>query len=133
MLTPPEPSRRRRIRTAAAPAAIGPYSQAVLVGGTLYVSGQIGQDPETGHLVEGDVQDETAQILDNIGAVLQEAGMGFQHVVQVSVFVRDMDDYASINEVYGRYFGGALPAREAVEVGKLPRGARLEISCIAVL
>ena len=132
-MTPPEPSRRRRIRTAAAPAAIGPYSQGVLVGGTLYVSGQIGQDPETGQLVEGDIQDETAQILDNIGGVLREAGMDFQHVVQVSVFVRDMDDYASLNEVYARYFGGALPAREVMEVGKLPRGACVELSCIAVL
>ena len=131
-MTPPDPSRRRRIRTAGAPAAIGPYSQGVLVGGTLYVSGQIGQDPETGHLIEGDIQDETAQILDNIGAVLREAGMDYKHVVQVSVFVRDMDDYASINEVYSRYFGGALPAREAIEVGKLPRGACVEISCIAV-
>ena len=131
-MTPPDPSRRRRIRTAGAPAAIGPYRQGVLVGGTLYVSGQIGQDPETGHLIEGDIQDETAQILDNIGAVLREAGMDYKHVVQVSVFVRDMDDYASINEVYSRYFGGALPAREAIEVGKLPRGACVEISCIAV-
>lgn len=132
-MTPPEPSRRRRIRTSNAPAAIGPYSQGVLVNGTLYVSGQIGQDPETGQLIEGDIQDETAQILDNFGAVLLEAGMDYQHVVQVSVFVRDMDDYASLNEVYSRYFGGALPAREVMEVGKLPRGASVEMSCIAVL
>ena len=131
-MTPPDPSRRRRIRTDKAPAAIGPYSQGVLVGGTLYVSGQIGQNPETGEMVSGDIQDEAAQVLDNIGAVLHEAGMGFKHVVQVSLFLGKMDDYAPVNEVYSRYFGGALPAREALEAGTLPRGARLEISCIAV-
>ena len=128
----PDPSRRRRIRTDKAPAAIGPYSQGVLVGGTLYVSGQIGQNPETGEMVSGDIQDEAAQVLENIGAVLAEAGMDFKHVVQVSLFLGKMDDYAPVNEVYARYFGSALPAREALEAGTLPRGARIEISCIAV-
>ena len=131
-MPPPPPSRRERIEASGVPAAIGPYAQGLLVGDTLYVSGQIGLDPATGEMVEGDVQDETAQILDNVGAVLRGAEMDFAHVVQVSLFLRDMDDYAMVNEVYARYFSGATPAREAVEVGKLPRGACVEISCIAV-
>jgi 2-iminobutanoate/2-iminopropanoate deaminase len=126
------PTRRERIKTPDAPAAIGPYCQGLLVGDTLYVSGQIALDPQTGELVEGDVQDETAQILDNVGSVLRAADMDFAHVVQVTLFLRDMDDYAPVNEVYARYFSGATPAREALEVGKLPREARVEISCIAV-
>jgi 2-iminobutanoate/2-iminopropanoate deaminase len=126
------PTRRERIKTPDAPAAIGPYCQGLLIGDTLYVSGQIALDPHTGELVEGDVQDETAQILDNVGAVLRAADMDFAHVVQVTLFLRDMDDYAPVNEVYARYFSGATPAREALEVGKLPREARVEISCIAV-
>ncbi len=126
------PTRRERIKTPDAPAAIGPYCQGLLVGDTLYVSGQIALDPQTGEMVEGDVQDETAQILDNVGAVLRAADMDFAHVVQVTLFLREMDDYAPVNEVYARYFSGATPAREALEVGKLPREARVEISCIAV-
>ena len=128
----PPPSRRERIQTSGAPSAIGPYAQGLLVGDTLYVSGQIALDPKTGEMVEGDVQDETARILDNVGAVLRAADMDFAHVVQVSLFLRDMDDYAMVNEVYARYFSGATPAREALEVGKLPREACVEISCIAV-
>ena len=130
MPTPP-PSRRERIQTPGAPSSIGPYAQGILAGDTLYVSGQIALDPETGEMVEGDVQDETARILDNVGAVLRAADMDFAHVVQATLFLRDMDDYAMVNEVYARYFSGATPAREALEVGKLPRGARVEISCIA--
>ena len=131
MPTPP-PSRRERIHAPGAPSAIGPYAQGLLVGDTLYVSGQIALDPETGEKIEGDVQDETAQALDNVGAVLRAADMDFAHVVQVTLFLRDMDDYAMANEVYARYFSGATPAREALEVGKLPRGACVEVSCIAV-
>ncbi|OZC03401.1 Rid family detoxifying hydrolase [Rubricoccus marinus] len=131
-MTPRPPSPRRRINAAGAPAAIGPYCQGLLVGETLYVSGQIAMDPESGEKIEGDIQEETAQVLDNIAAVLREAQMDFAHVVQVTVFLRDMDDYALMNEVYSRYFSGATPAREALEVGKLPRDAQVEISCIAV-
>jgi len=98
----------------------------------LYVSGQIAMDPQTGEKIEGDIQEETARVLDNIAAVLREAQLDFAHVVQVTVFLRDMDDYALMNEVYSRYFSGATPAREALEVGKLPRNAQVEISCIAV-
>ena len=126
------PTRRERIYAPGAPAAIGPYCHGVLVGDTLYCSGQIALDPATGELIEGDIQDETSRTLDNLGAVLAAADMGFQHVVQVSVFVRDMDDYADVNEIYADYFSEAQPAREAMEVGTLPRGARVEISCIAV-
>ena len=131
-MTPHPPSRRQRIKSPDAPPAIGPYCQGLLVGDTLYVSGQIALDPKTGDLIPGDVQDETAQILDNIGAVLRAGDMDFAHAVQVTLFLTDMDDYAMVNEVYARYFSGATPAREALEVGKLPRGARVEISCIAV-
>ena len=131
-MTIPPPSRREHIHAAGAPAAIGPYCHGVLVGDTLYCSGQIALDPGTGELVEGDIQDETVRTLDNVGAVLHAAGMDFEHVVQVTVFLRDMDDYAPVNEVYARYFSQAPPAREALEVGTLPRGARVEVSCIAV-
>ena len=131
-MTTQPPSRRERIKTPDAPAAIGPYCQGLLVGDTLYVSGQIALDPATGEKVEGDVEEETSQILANIGAVLRAADMDFAHVVQVTLFLRDMDDYAVVNEVYARYFSGATPAREALEVGKLPREACVEISCIAV-
>lgn len=131
-MTTQPPSRRERIKTPDAPAAIGPYCQGLLVGDTLYVSGQIALDPSTGEMVEGDVEEETSQILDNVGAVLRAADMDFAHVVQVTLFLRDMDDYAVVNEVYARYFSGATPAREALEVGKLPREASVEISCIAV-
>ena len=131
-MTPRPPSPRQRIHAPDAPPAIGPYCQGVLVGETLYISGQIALDAKTGNLIEGDIQDETAQVLDNIAAVLRAAHMDFEHVVQVTVFLRDMDDYALVNEVYARYFSEATPAREALEVGKLPRGACVEISCIAV-
>lgn len=131
-MTPRPPSHRQRIKTPGAPMPIGPYCSGLLVGDTLYCSGQIGLDPETNEMVEGDVQDETARILDNIGSVLRAADMDFEHVVQVTLFLRDMDDYAPVNEVYARYFSGTTPAREALEVGKLPREASVEISCIAV-
>lgn len=131
-MTPRPPSRRERISTPDAPSAIGPYCQGLLVGDTLYCSGQIALDPATGEMVNGDIEEETAQVLDNLGAVLRAAGMDFTHVVQVTVYLRDMDDYAPVNEVYARYFSEAPPAREAIEVGKLPRGAKVELSCVAV-
>ena len=131
-MTPQPPSHRQRIKSPGAPMPIGPYCSGLLVGDTLYCSGQIAMDPVSGEMIEGDVQDETARVLDNIGAVLRAADMDFEHVVQVSLFLRDMDDYAMVNEVYARYFSGTTPAREALEVGKLPRDASIEISCIAV-
>lgn len=125
-------TKRTRIRTSHAPAAIGPYSQAVLAGDTLYCSGQIGIDPSTTHVVESSIEDETDQVLTNLGAVLNAASMTFANVVKCTVFVVDMNDYAVINDVYARYFSEEPPARETVEVSGLPRGVRVEISCIAV-
>lgn len=128
----PPPSRRERIHPVGAPAAIGPYSQGVLVGETLYVSGQIALDPATGALISGDIQEEATRVLDNIEAVLRTADMDFPHVVQATVYLSDVADYAPVNEVYARYFSAAPPARETITIGALPRGARVQISCIAV-
>jgi 2-iminobutanoate/2-iminopropanoate deaminase len=121
-----------RVKTPLAPAAIGPYCQAVLAGNTLYCSGQIAIDPETGSMLNGTVEEEAERVLENIGAVLQGASMVFSDVVQCTVYMTDINDYATVNEVYARYFSESPPAREAVEVKALPRGARVEISCIAV-
>jgi 2-iminobutanoate/2-iminopropanoate deaminase len=128
----PSPSHREQVRSSHAPPAIGPYSQGVLVGDTLWCSGQIALDPETGRLIEGDVQDEAARVLDNLGAVLATAGMDYRHVVRCTVYLARMDDYALVNEVYARYFSEAPPAREAVHSPSLPRNASVEISCVAV-
>ena len=126
------PTARTRIKTPLAPAAIGPYSQALLVGNTLYCSGQIAIDPKTGHLIDEGIEAETERVLENLGAVLKAAGMDFRHVVRCTVYLIDINDYAQMNEVYARYFSEAPPAREAVQVAALPRGVRVEISCIAV-
>lgn len=128
----PPPTRRERIRTSNAPAAIGPYSQGVSAGGMVFCSGQIALDPKTGTMIQGDIEDEAAQVLENLGAVLHASGIDYQHVVQCTVFMTNLEDYAPINEVYSRYFSEAPPAREAIQVAALPRGARVEISCIAV-
>ncbi|MEP0546520.1 MAG: RidA family protein [Rhodothermales bacterium] len=129
---PPAPTRREIVNSPNAPAAIGPYSQAILAGNTLYCSGQIAFIPETGEVLRGDIEEETAQTLENLGAVLHAAGMTFRNVVTCTVFLTDMNDYGQVNEVYARYFNESPPAREAIEVSALPRGARVEISCIAV-
>lgn len=123
---------RTTIRTSLAPAAMGPYSQAVLVDNVLYCSGQVAIDPSEGHLIEGGLDDEADQVLRNLGAVLAAAGMDYEDVVKCTVYVVDMRDYALVNEVYARYFSEEPPARETVEVAALPAGARVEISCIAV-
>lgn len=123
---------RTRIKTPLAPAAIGPYSQGILVGNTLYCSGQLAIDPESGSMVTGSIEAETERVLDNLGAVLKSARMGYENVVRCTVYLADINDYATVNEVYARYFSEAPPAREAVEVSALPRGARVEISCVAV-
>jgi len=120
------------IATSLAPAAIGPYCQGMMVGDTLYCSGQIPLNPRTGSLVQGTIEEETRQVLENVGAVLKAAGMTYENVVKCSVFMTDMNDYAQINEVYARYFSEIPPTREAVEVRGLPRGVRIEISCVAV-
>jgi 2-iminobutanoate/2-iminopropanoate deaminase len=125
-------SRRTVVSTDAAPAAIGPYSQAVLVGDQLFLSGQIGIDPATGEMVPGGVEPETRQVLSNATAVLAAAGFGTADVVQCTVFLADLDDYAAVNRIYGEVFADAPPARAAVEVARLPRDARVEIMMIAV-
>ena len=124
---------RLLIKTDGAPAAIGPYSQGVLVDNVLHCSGQIPIDPETGQMVTGNIELETERVLENLGAVLQAAKMKFTNVVSCRVYLTNMGDYGTVNEVYARYFKEALPAREAVAVQALPRGARVEISCVAVL
>ena len=115
-----------------APAAIGPYSQAIKVGNMLFCSGQIPFDPKTGALVEGDIQAQTKQVLENLGAVLKEAGFDYEDVVRATVFMTDMDNYAKINEVYATYFDQVKPARAAVEVARLPKDVDIEIALIAV-
>ena len=118
---------RRVIATPDAPAAIGPYSQAIQVGGTLYLAGQIGLEPAGGALVEGGIQAETRQVMENLGAVLEAAGFSFADVVQSQVFLTELDDFGAMNEVYQGYFGEGAPARATVGVATLPRGARVEI------
>lgn len=115
-----------------APAPIGPYSQAVLANGVLYCSGQIALDPSTGTLVNSDIVAETHQVMKNIKAILTEAGLDFSHVVKSSIFVKDLNNFVAINGAYGEYFTVNPPARETVEVARLPKDASVEISCIAV-
>jgi 2-iminobutanoate/2-iminopropanoate deaminase len=120
------------IYTTAAPKPIGPYSQAVKVNGILFVSGQIALDPETGELVNENITEETHAVMKNLDAILQAAGYSFSDVVKCSIFVREMNEFGTINEAYGRYFKSDPPARETVEVSKLPKDVQVEISCIAL-
>ena len=120
------------INTISAPSPIGPYSQGVLAGNTLYVSGQIAINPENGKMVQQTIAQEAKQIMLNIEAVLNEAGMGFEHIVKTSIFLKNIGDFSAVNEVYSTYFTGNFPARETVEVAKLPKEANVEISVIAV-
>ncbi|MDH5396686.1 MAG: RidA family protein [Cyclobacteriaceae bacterium] len=120
------------INTEKAPAPIGPYSQSVLAGNTLYVSGQIAIDPTTGEVVKGDIREETAQVMKNLKNILMAADMDFSNVVKCSIFVGDMGNFSAINEVYGQHFPKNPPARETVEVSALPKYVNVEISCIAI-
>lgn len=115
-----------------APEPIGPYNQAIRAGNTLYVSGQIAINRETGELVTGDIASETHQVMRNIEFILHEAGMGFRNVVKCTIFLRDMNDFATVNNIYGQYFSSHFPARETVQVARLPKDVGVEISCIAV-
>ena len=115
-----------------APAPIGPYSQAVLAGTTLYVSGQIALDAQTGELNNANITEETHAVMKNLDAVLGAANFGFGDVVKCSIFIKNMDDFSAINDAYGQYFKINPPARETVEVSKLPKNVNVEISCIAV-
>jgi len=120
------------VRTDAAPAPIGPYSQAVVAGNMLFVSGQVPIDPKTGDLVQGDIRVQATQVMTNLNAILEEAGFGFQHVVKTTIFLADMNDFKNVNEVYGGYFESHPPARETVQVSRLPKDAHVEISVVAV-
>lgn len=124
---------RKIIETPDAPAPIGPYSQAVLVDNTLYVSGQIPLDPQTGELVTSNIQDETAMVMKNLGSILKAAGADYSNIVKCSIFVKDLSNFAAINGVYGESFKENPPARETVEVSRLPKDVNVEISCVAVL
>ena len=120
------------ITTTNAPSPIGPYNQAVLSGNTLFISGQICIDPPSGELKNKDIQEETHQVMHNLKAILQEAGMDFSHVVKTSIFITDMHQFGEINAVYGKYFEAEFPARETVQVSALPKFVNVEISMIAV-
>tara|TARA_B110000003_G_scaffold116242_1_gene118866 strand:- start:139 stop:519 length:381 start_codon:yes stop_codon:yes gene_type:complete len=120
------------IETTNAPAPIGPYSQAVKIGNTLYTSGQIAINPETGKLEMDSIEIETHQVMKNMKAVLNDANMTFDDVVKTSIFILNMDNFSGINEIYGQYFTSNFPARETVEVARLPKDVNLEISMIAI-
>jgi 2-iminobutanoate/2-iminopropanoate deaminase len=119
------------INTKNAPAPIGPYSQAVIVNGMLYVSGQVAINPATGDVIKGSINDETKQVMENLKSILTEAGLDFSNVVKTTIFLKDMNNFKNVNEVYGSYFTKDFPARETVEVARLPKDVNVEISVIA--
>ncbi len=124
---------KKIIQTNNAPAPIGPYNQAIFAGNTLYVSGQIALDPKNGDLITDDLEKETVQVLENLKAIIAEAGLSLDHIVKTSIFISDMNNFGKINEVYSRYFNSeSAPARETVEVANLPKFVNVEISAIAV-
>jgi 2-iminobutanoate/2-iminopropanoate deaminase len=122
---------RQAVRTSAAPAAIGPYSQAIAIDGFVFCSGQVGLDPASGELVDGGIEAQADRALRNIAAVLDAAGLGMADVVKTTLFLADIGDFATVNEVYGRHFPDPPPARSTFAVAALPRGARVEVEAIA--
>jgi 2-iminobutanoate/2-iminopropanoate deaminase len=122
---------KQTISSADAPKAIGPYSPAVRTGQLLFVSGQVALDPATGNMVEGGIAEQTRRVLDNIGALLTAGGRSFADVVRTTIFLADMNDFAAVNDIYGRYFKEPYPARATVQVARLPKDARVEIDVIA--
>lgn len=122
---------KKHVATKQAPTPIGPYSQGVIAGGLLFVSGQIPLDPATEKMVEGDIKAQTEQVLKNILAVMKEAKMGPENVVKATIFLADIGDFPHVNEVYGKFFGKEPPARSTIQAGALPKGARIEIDVIA--
>jgi 2-iminobutanoate/2-iminopropanoate deaminase len=125
---------KRIIQTDRAPAPIGPYSQAVVAeGNLLFTAAQIANDPQTGQIVQGDIRSQTRQVLENLKAVLNAAGASLNDVAKTTVFLKNMDDFGAMNEVYAGYFRDSAPARSTVEVARLPRDARIEIEIVAVL
>jgi 2-iminobutanoate/2-iminopropanoate deaminase len=121
---------KKTIATPDAPQAIGPYSQAIQYGDLLFVSGQVAIDPATGDIVEGEIEAQTNRVLKNITAIIEAAGMSLQNVVKCTCFLKDMNDFATFNAVYENYFGDILPARETVEVARLPKDVQVEVSAI---
>ncbi|KGE19563.1 RidA family protein [Paenibacillus wynnii] len=121
---------KKQIATTNAPGAIGPYSQAIAAGNWVYTSGQLGMNPETGDLAEG-VQEQARQALNNVKAILEEAGASLEHVVKTTVFLKDMNDFAAVNEIYSTFFTEPYPARSAVEVARLPKDGLVEIEAVA--
>ena len=121
---------KKKIATQSAPQAIGPYSQAIQCGDFLFVSGQIAIDPQTANIIEGDIEAQTEQVLKNIAAIIEAAGMSLQDVVKCTCFLKDMNDFVKFNAVYETYFGESLPARETVEVSRLPKDVLVEVSAI---
>ena len=125
---------KKIIKTENAPKPIGPYNQAVIAGNYMFISGQIALNPKTGDLILNNIVDETVQVMENLKAVLEEANLSFENVVKTTIFLSSMDDFKSVNEVYGSYLtNDTAPARETVEVSKLPVGVNVEISMIAIL
>ena len=121
-----------RVQTGGAPAALGPYSQAIVANGMVYCTGQVAIDPATNQLVEGDVRAQTRRVMENLGAVLDAAGSSLQYVVKTTVFLADFHDFPAMNEVYAEYFGAVEPARSTI-AGGLPRGLLVQIDCIAIV
>jgi 2-iminobutanoate/2-iminopropanoate deaminase len=122
---------REAISSPGAPKAIGPYSQAIRAGQLLFLSGQVPLDPATGQLVGGDIAAQTRRVMENLGAVLNAAGLSFADVVRTTIFLADINDFAAVNEVYGSYFSAPAPARATVQVARLPKDARVEIDAVA--
>ena len=122
---------KRTIQTEQAPAAIGPYSQAIRIGDFLYTSGQIALDPKSGMVLSGEIEEETEQTLKNISAILQAGGVNFENVIKTTVYLSDLNDFTRMNQVYEKYFSKNKPARACVQVAALPKGAKIEIDAIA--
>ena len=125
---------KKIIKTENAPKPIGPYNQAVIAGNYMFISGQIALNPKNGELITGEIKKETTQVMENLKAILSEASLTFENVVKTTIFLSDMNDFSSVNEIYGSYFNNSTaPARETVQVSKLPVGVNVEISMIAML
>jgi 2-iminobutanoate/2-iminopropanoate deaminase len=125
--------KKKVVQTEKAPKAIGPYSQAIQAGDFLFLSGQIPLDPKTGELVEGDIRKQTQQVLENIKELLGSQGLGMEHVIKVTIFLKDIHSFNQVNEVYATYFPSSPPARSTVEVAKLPKDTAIEIEAIALI
>ena len=120
------------VYSATAPEPIGPYSQAIQVGNMLFMSGQVAIQKSTGNIITSSIEEETTQVMQNLADVLTAAGMDFSHVVKTTIFLKDMNSFSKVNEIYGKHFSQNAPARETVEVSRLPKDVNVEISCIAV-